>query len=194
MIVVSSSMAKRLVSKDTTATPVLVQKTVADGLPVGETAYRRIRSDIVFGRLCPGQKLTLDRMKEAYDASVSTLREILNRLSSEGLIVAEGARGFEVMPISPDNLRQVASMRLLLERHALKEWFDAGDMEWEGRVVAAFHKLALMEKKWRLAFARRRKSGNATTGNSITHLFPPADLKFCSTRTPRSTTGIYAIR
>ena len=147
MIVVSSSMAKRLGSKDTTASPVLVQKAVADGSPVGETAYRRIRSDIVFGRLCPGQKLTLDRMKEAYDASVSTLREILNRLSAEGLIVAEGARGFEVMPISPDNLRQVASMRLLLERHALKESFDAGDMEWEGRVVAAFHKLALMEKK-----------------------------------------------
>ena len=82
-------------------------------------AYRRIRGDIVFGRLSPGQKLTLDRMKEAYGASVSTLREILNRLSSEGLIVAEGARGFEVMPVSPDDLRQIASMRELLEGHAL---------------------------------------------------------------------------
>ena len=115
--------------------------------PVGETAYRCIRSDIVFGRLAPGQKLTLDRMKEAYDASVSTLREILNRLSSEGLIKAEGGRGFEVMPISPENLRQVASMRQLLECHALKEAFGAGDMEWEGRVVAAYHKLAQMEKR-----------------------------------------------
>ena len=115
--------------------------------PVGENAYRRIRGDIVFGRLKPGQKLTLERMKEAYGASVSTLREILNRLSSEGLIVAEGAKGFEVMPISPENLRQVASMRELLEGYALKESFDAGDMEWEGRVVAAHHKLATMEKR-----------------------------------------------
>jgi len=114
---------------------------------VGETAYRRIRSDIVFGRLGPGQKLTLDRMKEAYHVSVSTLREILNRLSSEGLIKAEGAKGFVVMPISPENLRQVASMRQLLECHALKESFEAGDMEWEGRVVAAHHKLAHMEKR-----------------------------------------------
>lgn len=115
--------------------------------PVGETAYRRIRSDIVFGRLAAGQKLTLDRMREAYDVSVSTLREILNRLSSEGLVVAEGARGFEVMPISPDNLQQVAAMRLLLECHALKLSFEAGDIEWEGRVVAAHHKLAQMEKR-----------------------------------------------
>jgi DNA-binding GntR family transcriptional regulator len=123
------------------------QHPVADEESVGEIAYRRIRSDIVFGRLSPGQKLTLDRMKEAYGASVSTLREILNRLSSEGLIVAEGARGFEVMPVSPDDLRQIASMRELLEGHALKQSFEAGDMEWEGRVVAAHHKLATMEKR-----------------------------------------------
>lgn len=114
---------------------------------VGETAYRRIRRDIVFGRLAPGQKLTLDRMKESYEVSVSTLRELLNRLVSEGLIIAEAARGFEVMPVSADNLRQIASMRVLLESHALKESFDAGDMEWEGSVVAAHHKLASIEKK-----------------------------------------------
>ena len=113
--------------------------------PIGETTYRRIRADIVFGRLAPGRKLTLERMKEAYATSVTTLREVLNRLTSEGLIVAEGARGFEVMPVSPDNLRQVADMRVLLEGHALKESFEAGDMEWEGRVVAAHHKLAVME-------------------------------------------------
>ena len=123
------------------------RQAIKDAASVGETTYRRIRTDIVFGRLAPGQKLTLDRMKEAYDTSVTTLREILNRLSSEGLIAAEGARGFEVMPISADNLRQVASMRVLLEGHALKESFEAGDLEWEGRVVAAHHKLALMEKK-----------------------------------------------
>lgn len=120
---------------------------IAPPAPVAEATYGRIRRDIVFGRLEPGQKLTLDRMKEAYDTSVTTLREVLNRLSSEGLVVAEGARGFEVMPISADNLRQIASLRVLLEGHAMRESFEAGDMEWEGRVVAAHHKLAVMEKQ-----------------------------------------------
>ena len=115
--------------------------------PVGEKAYRRIRADIIFGRLVPGQKLTLDRMKEAYGTSVSTLRELLNRLSSEGLIIAEGSRGFEVTPTSAANLREVAAMRQLLEAHALRESFQAGDMEWEGCVVSAHHKLASMEKR-----------------------------------------------
>src|SRR6266487_1298585 len=75
----------------------------------GERAYRRIRHDILFGRLAPAQKLKLDGLKESYSVSVSTLRELLNRLTSEGLIVAEGARGFEVAPISPENLKEVRS-------------------------------------------------------------------------------------
>ncbi|WP_099864975.1 GntR family transcriptional regulator [Pararhizobium haloflavum] len=113
---------------------------------IGENAYRRMRSDIIFGRARPGQKLRLDRLRETYGASVSTLREILNRLASEGLVVAEGQRGFEVSPVSVENLREIAALRLLLESHALKESFAVGDMEWEGRVVAAHHKLASMER------------------------------------------------
>jgi DNA-binding GntR family transcriptional regulator len=113
----------------------------------GEKAYRQIRTDIVFGRLAPGQKLKLDRLKEDYGASVSTLRELLNRLTSEGLVVAEGQRGFEVAPVSAENMREVAAMRLLLECHAMRQSFAAGDMEWEGHVVSAHHKLTLMEKR-----------------------------------------------
>ena len=92
-------MAKKHLKKETASAVIAaVRRGGGEGAPIGETAYRRIRSDIVFGKLPPGQKLTLDRMKEAYNASVSTLREILNRLSSEALIKAEGAKGFEVMP------------------------------------------------------------------------------------------------
>jgi DNA-binding GntR family transcriptional regulator len=114
---------------------------------VGELTYRRIRADIVLGRLSPGRKLTLDRMRDAYGTSVSTLRELFNRLASEGLLVAEGSRGFQVMSVSPANLREIAAMRQLLECHGMQESFTRGDIEWEGRVVAAHHKLAAMEKK-----------------------------------------------
>jgi DNA-binding GntR family transcriptional regulator len=114
---------------------------------VGELVYRRIRADIVLGRLPPGQRLTLDRMRDAYGTSVGTLREMFNRLASEGLIDAEGSRGFQVTSISPANLREVAAMRQLLESHGLEKSFQAGDIEWEGRVVAAHHKLAATEKR-----------------------------------------------
>jgi len=114
---------------------------------VGEKVYRRLRQDIISGRLAPSQKLRLDALKESYGASISTLRELLSRLTSEGLIVSESAKGFEVAPISADNLRELANLRLLLESHALQRSFAAGDMEWEARVVAAYHKLSTMEAR-----------------------------------------------
>jgi len=114
---------------------------------VGENAYRQIRADIVFGRLWPGRKLKLEALKTEYGASVSTLREILNRLNSEGLVVAEGQKGFEVAPVSIANLKEIAALRQLLECRALEQSFRAGDMEWEGRIVAAHHRLARMEKR-----------------------------------------------
>jgi GntR family carbon starvation induced transcriptional regulator len=108
---------------------------------VGDDCYRRIRSDLVLGLLRPGQKLKLEGLKENYGVSVSTLREILNRLAAEGLVVAEGQRGFEVAPVSTENLRELAELRLLLESHAMHRSFEKADVEWEGRVVSAHHTL-----------------------------------------------------
>jgi DNA-binding GntR family transcriptional regulator len=120
----------------------------ATGAPtVSDRIYSRIRSDVILCRLVPGQRLTLDRMRDVYGTSIGTLREVLNRLASEGLVAAEGARGFEVAPTSVANLREVAAIRQLLECHALRESFAAGDIEWEGRIVAAHHKLAIVEKR-----------------------------------------------
>lgn len=116
---------------------------------IGDNAYRRIRADIIFGRIAPSQKLKLDKLKDVYGASISTLREILSRLTSEGLVVAEGQRGFEAAPVSVENLREVAALRQLLEGFALEQSFAAGDVEWEGRVVAAHHKLAALEQRMR---------------------------------------------
>ncbi len=113
---------------------------------IAESSYRRIRADIIFGRLPPGQKLKLDALKESYETSISTLREILNRLSSEGLVLAEGQRGFQVCPVSVADLKEIAALRLLLETHALEQSFAQGDMEWEARLVSAHYKLASLER------------------------------------------------
>lgn len=119
------------------------------GDTAGEAAYRHIRHDIIFGALKPGTRLKLDRLREPYHASVSTLREILSRLASERLVVAEGQRGFAVATVSQQNFREIAAMRELLERHALQESFERGEVEWESLVLAAHHKLARMEARMR---------------------------------------------
>jgi DNA-binding GntR family transcriptional regulator len=111
----------------------------------GEAAYRRLRADVVLGRLAPGRKLGLDGLRAIYGAAIGTLREALNRLASEGFVEAEGQRGFRVAPVSIADFREIAELRLLLETHAMAESFAAGDLDWEGAVVGAHHKLAVLE-------------------------------------------------
>jgi DNA-binding GntR family transcriptional regulator len=114
---------------------------------IGEVTFRTIRSDIIHGVLRPGDKLTLDRLRQRYEVSVGTLREVLTRLASEAFVVAEGQKGFAVAPASEADLRELGALRLLLENHALALSLATGDLEWEGRVVAAHHKLAAIEKR-----------------------------------------------
>ncbi len=119
------------------------------GEAASERAWRLIRADILRGTLAPGRKLRLEGLRDSYGVAVGTLRESLSRLIAERLVVAEGQRGFEVSRFSAKELRDLAQLRLLLEGHALEHAFRTGDMEWEGRVVAAHHKLSQMEERLR---------------------------------------------
>jgi DNA-binding GntR family transcriptional regulator len=114
---------------------------------VGDVVFRQIREDIISGALPPGTKIRLEQAKERYSISVSSLREILSRLTTENLVVAEGQRGFEVSPASRQELIELADLRIVLETHAIGLSFAAGNLEWEGRIVAAHYKLAAAELK-----------------------------------------------
>lgn len=113
---------------------------------VRANTYERIKRDILFGELAPGSKLKLDTLKARYEASVSTLRETLNRLASDGFVSAEEQRGFFVTPVSTEDFSEIANLRILLEGFALKASIENGDTEWEGNLVAAHHKLHRMEQ------------------------------------------------
>ncbi len=114
---------------------------------VGEQVYARLRKDILHGALEPGLKLKLDVLKRNYDVSINTLRETLARLASERLVEAEGQKGFRVVPVSVVDLREIGELRQLIECHAVRKSIALGDLEWEGRVVAAHHMLTKSEQQ-----------------------------------------------
>ena len=80
---------------------------------VGSSTYEKIKNDIIFGQLVPGSKLKLELIKSQYEASVSTLRETLNRLASEGFVLAEEQRGFYVTEVYQKELIEIAENALL---------------------------------------------------------------------------------
>jgi GntR family carbon starvation induced transcriptional regulator len=110
-----------------------------------EALHERIRQDIILGALQPAAKLKLEKLSKSYQVSVNTLRESLSRLAADGLVVAEGQKGFAVLPVSIEDLREITEMRQLLECHALRRSIANADLDWEARLVGAYHKLSKIE-------------------------------------------------
>lgn len=120
-------------------------KTLADG------AFQRIRADIVKGALKPGEKLRPDRLSQRYGIGLSPVREALSRLASDGLVVAEGQRGFFVAPISVGELMDVADLRTTFSVMALERSIKHGDEGWEAGIVAAYYQLNKLVKHMKAA-------------------------------------------
>src|SRR4051812_10817236 len=80
-----------------------------------ERVFIELRDDLLAGRWYPGQKLPFEELCAKYDASVGVIREALQRLAEQGLVLVEPNRGFRVVPVSADDLRQLTEARLQVE-------------------------------------------------------------------------------
>lgn len=105
-------------------------------------AYERLRADLLACRLQPGSRLKIGELCQSLSVSLSAVREALSRLTSEGLVVAEPQRGFRVAPISADELSDLTQVRAQIEGMCLERAIAVGDVGWEARLVAAFHRLS----------------------------------------------------
>lgn len=111
-----------------------------------EDVYVKIRADILKGSLAADAKLRIGDLRERYGVGTSPLREALNRLVSEELVVSIGQRGFHVPSISLEELRDLTETRVLIETEALRRSIEAGDDAWEAGIVGAFYSLSKIEK------------------------------------------------
>lgn len=110
-----------------------------------EEVHAAIRQGILNGSAAPESRLRTEALRKQYGVGSSTVREALSRLLVENLVTTEGQRGFHVAPVSVQDLREIAEMRMLLEVRAVTESIQTGDDDWEARVVAAHHRLAKIE-------------------------------------------------
>ncbi|HEV2508805.1 FCD domain-containing protein [Bosea sp. (in: a-proteobacteria)] len=166
--------AAAMASHDETASP-------EASFTAAETAYRRLRSDIVAGVFEPGQPLRLEFLRQRYGLSFSPLREALNRLQTERLVLAAALRGFSVAPVSIEEMWDVTETRSLIECEALKRSIERGDDDWEAGIVAAFHALDLQVR--RLAPIGRELSVDELSTLEIRHQeFHSALIARCGSR------------
>ncbi|MEO1017743.1 MAG: GntR family transcriptional regulator [Pseudomonadota bacterium] len=58
-----------------------------------ETVYSRLRQDIITGVRAPGERLRIEHLRKIYDVGPTPLREALQRLAADGLVLLAGSRG-----------------------------------------------------------------------------------------------------
>lgn len=121
--------------------------TNGESLTLAETAYRKLRQDIIEGVHKPGTKLRVEHLKDNYDVGAGTLREALQLLLNDGLVVAQGHRGFTVAPMSAQDFQDITRTRVMIETEALRQAIALGDDQWEAEVMGAFHMLSRAESR-----------------------------------------------
>lgn len=85
----------------------------------GETNYHRVRDairrDIVRGVFAQGARLKVAELANRYGLSPAPIREALNQLEGEGLIIIRPNRGAVVRTIEPTFIQELYEIRLGLE-------------------------------------------------------------------------------
>jgi DNA-binding GntR family transcriptional regulator len=63
------------------------------------------------------------------------------------LVTAEPQRGFRAAPISAEDLQDLTKVRIEIDSLCLRRAIERGDVDWEARLVAAFHRLSRMPER-----------------------------------------------
>jgi DNA-binding GntR family transcriptional regulator len=109
-----------------------------------DALYARMRTDILSLGLAPGIALRLPALSERYDFGMTPLRECLNRLSAEKLVVIEHNKGFRVASLSLDDLLDLERSRNSIEGALFERSIIIGDDNWEAGVIGVYHQLSDM--------------------------------------------------
>ncbi|NBX54522.1 MAG: FCD domain-containing protein [Betaproteobacteria bacterium] len=110
-------------------------------LSLAERAYQRLRSEILYGDLMPGQRLRPADLQDKFQLGLTPIREALMRLSSENLVALDTHRGSRVSETSPAELSDLMATRRSIESLCLTSAMTHGDAAWEAEVVSAMHLL-----------------------------------------------------
>lgn len=83
--------------------------------PLRDKVADELRHRIVNGAYAPGDRLTEDRLAEAFGVSRNPVREAIRVLEAEGLVVAQPRRSAVVASLSAQDLQDLFDVRLALE-------------------------------------------------------------------------------
>lgn len=108
------------------------------GVSRRDAVITEIKRGITLGAIKPGEKLTESRLSVALGVSRPTVREALNQMAQDGLVVQEPYRGLRVAEFDTRFVLDIAHVRMAL------------DMQAAADILAdeTGHRLTLVERAW----------------------------------------------
>ncbi|MCT8161596.1 GntR family transcriptional regulator [Pseudoruegeria sp. SHC-113] len=109
--------------------------------------YSDLQDKLINGYFGAAAKLKPGTLQGAYGCSANTIRDVLLRLSSMGLVTFELQRGFRTQPCSQSIRADVTRFRIMLEQEGAARSMKLGGVAWEAQLTAAHHKLVHIETR-----------------------------------------------
>ncbi|MBX7481687.1 GntR family transcriptional regulator [Qipengyuania qiaonensis] len=115
-----------------------------------EPTYERLKRELMSGRWPQETRLEAQKIAEDYGVSATPVRDCLNRLTGEGLVVMRPGEGYRVPRLTEKAARDMLALHHMLVMHALaaqpSDPFEPGDpddeADYAGSVNALFGELA----------------------------------------------------
>lgn len=99
---------------------------VLEGRPTAQLIADQLREQIVQGTFRPGQQINESVLAGQLNTSRGPVREALQRLCQEGILVNKRNRGVFVRELTSEDIREIYAVREALESTAAEELLDAG--------------------------------------------------------------------
>jgi DNA-binding GntR family transcriptional regulator len=87
---------------------------------LSDQAYASIKNDIMTCLFSPGQWIAQAELVERYQVGLTPVREALRRLAHEGFVRSLARMGYQVSPITAQDIEEVYELRLILECNAAR--------------------------------------------------------------------------
>lgn len=114
-----------------------------------EDILESLQDRLMNGEFAARTRMRPEDFAAGYGVSPSTIRDLLYRLSSLGLLDYFEQRGFRVPENSAERRHDLTHFRILLESEGTALSIRNGGLDWEAQLSAAHHKLSHIEARVR---------------------------------------------
>jgi len=93
----------------------MINQTIVDKI------YDKLKEDIINLEIKLGKRIYIQKISEDFDISQTPIREALNRLVKDGLIVYKPRKGYYVTQLTCEDMEEIYDFRKMIECYALEK-------------------------------------------------------------------------